>query len=71
MISRISAIVSSILFVYFWCKGSAQLQLLKVTDAAGEAVQVSIPKGIIGVVLGVLIIIAAAIRYRKVKAVES
>lgn len=52
-------------------KGSAQLQMLKVTNAAGEAVQVSIPKGIIGVVLGVLIIIAAAIRYRKFKAVES
>lgn len=40
-------------------KGSTQLQFM------------NIPKGITGVVLGVLIVIAAAIRYRKSKAVES
>lgn len=40
-------------------KGSTQLQLL------------GIPKGITGVVLAILVVIAAAIRYRKAKAVES
>lgn len=46
--------------------------LFGILAKGGTAIQVfGVPKGITTVVLGVLIVIAAAIRYRKAKAVES